>query len=187
MGKHKSASSVGNQTMFSSWLFGSPTNDFLEAARDGKYDLVREMLAHAAASLVVAEHRWDSKTALHLACFGDHLEVAQLLLKSGANVAAVDWFKRTPLHDACMKSDSSLKMVRLLLDNGADTETKDNDGWTPLHFACEKLNLEIIRLLLQRKANIDAQKLNWRNSIVLCIEPWLRRASSAVYRSQSRH
>ncbi|KAL3932538.1 MAG: hypothetical protein SGBAC_010805 [Bacillariaceae sp.] len=140
--------------MFFFSLFESPATTFLKAARDGNYEIVHGMLEQDV-SLVLFQDP-DRHTALHLACSSGQLKVVKLLLKSGANVAAVDVTKRTPLHSACIRSDSS-EIARLLLDAVADIEAKTRGGWTALHLACKTRNLEVIQLLLKRKANIEAK------------------------------
>ena len=46
--------------------------------------------------------------------------------------------------------------VQYLTNLGAQIEAKDENGWTPLHFAVKKGSLEIVKLLVEKGANIDA-------------------------------
>lgn len=39
----------------------------------------------------------------------------------------------------------------------ADVNSKGDNDWTPLHFSCLSGNLNIVNLLLNKKANIDAE------------------------------
>jgi ankyrin repeat protein len=64
------------------------------------------------------------------------LEAAQLLLKLGANINAVDANGETAMHGAALKNLP--KVVRFLAENGAKVDvcnTKDKFGSTPLMFA----------------------------------------------------
>jgi ankyrin repeat protein len=64
------------------------------------------------------------------------LEAAQLLLKLGADVNAVDANGETPMHGAAYKNQP--KVVQFLADNGAKIEIwnrKNKYGWTPLAIA----------------------------------------------------
>ncbi len=64
------------------------------------------------------------------------LEAAQLLLKLGADVNAVDAIGETAMHGAAYKNDP--KVVQFLADKGAKIEIwnhKNKWGWTPLQIA----------------------------------------------------
>ena len=47
-------------------------------------------------------------------------------------------------------------MALMLLENGANTEALSNDGRTPLHYASCCGYTEIVRILLDRGADIEA-------------------------------
>ncbi|GIY23002.1 hypothetical protein CEXT_480041 [Caerostris extrusa] len=70
---------------------------------------------------------------LHVACQEDHVECADILIKYGANINALDSKSATPLHASCF-SGSVLCMV-LLLKMGADINTPQSPS-TPLHQSC---------------------------------------------------
>ena len=63
----------------------------------------------------------------------DHLELANLLLKNGAQVNVQDENGQTPLHDSAFACHED--MVKLLVENGADTTIKNNEGKTPMDLA----------------------------------------------------
>lgn len=67
---------------------------------------------------------------LHNSCSYGHYEVAELLIKHGANVNASDLWQYTPLHEACSKS--RLEVCSLLLAHGADPSLMNCHGKTVL-------------------------------------------------------
>ena len=75
----------------------------------------------------------DRWTALHWASSGGHLDIAELLVSSGADMTIADYYGRTALHLAT--SYGHLDIVRLLLTEGADITIAANDGMTALHRA----------------------------------------------------
>jgi N-acyl-D-amino-acid deacylase len=78
-----------------------------------------------------------------------------MLLAKGANVAVMDQRKVTPLNAATFGNDTAT--VRLLLDASADVNTADTFiGLTPLINASGNRNLEAVKLLLAKGANVNA-------------------------------
>lgn len=78
----------------------------------------------------------DDCSLLHWAAINNRLEVAQLLIKKGANVNAVGGvLASTPLHWAARHGHA--RMVSLLVRNGADWTLRDVEGFTALHIAIQ--------------------------------------------------
>lgn len=113
-----------------------------------------------------------SRTPLHEAAWGDHYDVAALLLKSGADIDAKDRFHGTPLHYAAWKN--SVSVLRLLLSQGADIEAVTNHQFTgrgfsfvrhfhhnlfpgskPIHFAARQKSNDAARLLILHGADVN--------------------------------
>ena len=72
------------------------------------------------------------RTPLHWAAQENQIEIAELLLKNGANIGAKDIDGKTPLHIAT--SEGNNEFVNLLLKYGANESTKDNFGLTPYEY-----------------------------------------------------
>ena len=89
-------------------------------------------------------------TPLHRACGSSRLEVAQLLLESGADVNALGRAAETPLHLA-----DSIQMVRLLLLHGADPRKADRNGMTPISFAKAEKNSILAGLLREAISQLE--------------------------------
>lgn len=88
----------------------------------------------------------------------NNLELAELLLKYGANPNAINLGK-TCLHEAVM--NQLFDMAKLLIHYGADVLIKDKWGYLPLHRAAEKGNKAIIELLMKAYLELptDTKKL----------------------------
>jgi len=93
-----------------------------------------------------------NQTALHIACEIGSLEIAELLLKKGANVFARDVDDFTPLIAA--SRSGNLPIAKLLISYQANIEHVDKNGWTSLMWATYKGHGEVVQFMLLQGANI---------------------------------
>jgi ankyrin repeat protein len=125
-----------------------------EAAAIGRIDRVHELLLLEAGFVDL----WspDGFTALHLAAFFGHEEVAAELLKRGADVNAVarNQLRVQAIHSAAAGNHTGV--VGVLLDGGADPNARQEGGFTPIHAAAQNGNEELYELLVSRGADQEA-------------------------------
>ena len=104
---------------------------------------------------------------LGAALSGGHFKIAQLLYEHGAEVDVQGLGNRTLLR--CASSwghPAHLEIVQWLLSRGANLTVPDKQyGWTPLHAAALSGQVEISRLLLQYKADDNAQDLRGKTPL----------------------
>jgi len=130
---------------------------------------------------------YDRRTPLHIASSEGHLEICKLLLKRGAKINRSDRWGMAPLDDAhrhqhgevvqflqqnggkfgssllsinlisaCVEGD--VDEVRSLLKYGKiDLNSSDHDRRTPLHIAASEGQAEIVQLLCEKGADVDAK------------------------------
>jgi hypothetical protein len=70
-----------------------------------------------------------------------------------------------PLFEAIAQKDN--EVVKKMITSGFDVNTKNRGGLTALHVAVENENLEIIRFLLNRGANVNAKTKSRRTPIMM--------------------
>jgi len=133
------------------------SRNFLEAAKNGDYQLVKKLLKTGVNLNVTDAIGW---TALHMASFGGHTEIANFLIEKGIMVDAKDLDAWTALLVA--SANNHTNVVSLLIEKGADVNVKDKDGITPLHLAAVNGYIEIAKLLIQNCADINAQNKDGR-------------------------
>jgi ankyrin repeat protein len=115
-----------------------------------------KVLASSGASLEAANDL--GYTPLMAAIEGDHEDVIDFFLKSGANVNP--WViatmeveglgGATPLYTATRKEN--LAVIKKLLKRGVDVNRPTPSGWTPLKSAAQQGSLEIVKALLEAGA-----------------------------------
>lgn len=99
----------------------------------------------------------------------DSLKVVDELLKAPKiNVNLASRQNETPLMMACIKGH--LDLVRRLIKMGADV---NREGWTPLHYAASAdtpQTLDIVKLLLEESAYIDAASPNGSTPLMIAAQ-----------------
>lgn len=170
------------------------TAAIIKGAADGKFEAVKKELAKGINPDCVyltgnSEEGRVELTPLMItaknAVFQEHIQIAALLMKSGADINTKNSFGGTALAMAALnghermtefliKNGAELNVskgfplngaatnghkavVRLLLDNGADVNIRDVDGTTPLYGAILNHRDEIINMLLEKGADVNVK------------------------------
>ena len=89
------------------------------------------------------------ETALTLACCGGFLEVADFLIKAGANL---ELGASTPLMEAAQ--EGHLELTKYLLESRASVNAQSGTGDTALTYACENGHTDVADLLLKYGAEL---------------------------------
>uniref|UniRef100_A0A8D0D4C1 Euchromatic histone-lysine N-methyltransferase 2 n=1 Tax=Sander lucioperca TaxID=283035 RepID=A0A8D0D4C1_SANLU len=124
----------------------------------------------------------NRRSALHAAAQRGLLEVCYILVQAGAQVDALDKDRRTPLLEAIINNHievahylvqngaceddgytglhhaaklGNLEIVNMLLETGqVDVNAQDSGGWTPIIWSAEHKHVEVIKVLLNRGADV---------------------------------
>lgn len=141
--------------------------DIFAASMAGKRERVAELLA-SQADLKDA-HSHDGWTALHLAAFFGHKDVAEELLARGAHpqTRSLNAMQNTPLHAAA--ANRNAEIAELLIANGADVNAHQHGGWTPLHAAAQNGDAKLAGLLIALGAKKDARADNNQTALDLAL------------------
>jgi uncharacterized protein len=143
---------------------------FLDAARTGDADKIRELLAKGVPVDLREDfclhYHQNEQTALMYAAGAGHLEIVRILLKAGANVNAIDKMEsredggeQTALHYAARQPN--VAVVEELLNAGADpnalTKNAWNRGYVPLIYALRAGNRDVVQLLIKCGTNLGSK------------------------------
>uniref|UniRef100_A0A670J0F4 Ankyrin repeat and KH domain containing 1 n=1 Tax=Podarcis muralis TaxID=64176 RepID=A0A670J0F4_PODMU len=130
----------------------------MEAAREGHEEMVALLLAQGAN--INAQTEETQETALTLACCGGFSEVADFLIKAGADI---ELGCSTPLMEAAQ--EGHLELVKYLLAAGANVHATTATGDTALTYACENGHTDVADVLLQAGADLVILLFTFPHSI----------------------
>jgi ankyrin repeat protein len=146
------------------------------ACRTGDLTFVKLLIDHGA-DVLAADREGYSPICCAAAGWGwgkQYAEIIQLLVQHGVSLKQKTKSGETLLHLAVRAH--LLETAKYLLDAGLEVNATQKDGMTPLHYAvkysCEDTDTEIVKLLIQRGANVNAKT---RDTIVE------RTGNSSVY------
>lgn len=130
-----------------------------EATRVGDTEKVAAMLRPGKADVKGP----GGLTPLHVAAISGVMQVADMLLKKGANVDDACDGGLTALYFAIQNNNNNL--VGLLLQRGASLSVRNEQGRTPLHWACAvpgdrlegQARVRMVQMLLNKGADPQAQ------------------------------
>ncbi|XP_023677104.2 ankyrin repeat and KH domain-containing protein 1-like isoform X5 [Paramormyrops kingsleyae] len=131
----------------------------MEAAREGHEEMVALLLAQGAN--INAQTEETQETALTLACCGGFLEVADFLIKAGADI---ELGCSTPLMEAAQ--EGHLELVKYLLAAGANYHATTATGDTALTYACENGHTDVADVLLQAGADLEHESEGGRTPLM---------------------
>lgn len=126
----------------------------LMASRKQDWETVRSELKQK--DVPVNTTQPDGATALAWAVYWDNPEIAELLLRSGADPNIANAYGVTPLYLACKNRNPA--MVETLLKGGANVNAALWSGETPLMTAAETGVNEVVSVLLAHGANVNIQE-----------------------------
>ena len=122
------------------WLFEDGATPFLRAAQSGDIPLMKLLLAHGANPKIFTAHN-----------------VTPLAVAAGIGWVEGVTFEWSP--------KETLEAVKMCLDLGIDPNVADDEGRTSLHGAAHKGRTEVIQLLVDHGAKLDAHDGGSRDSI----------------------
>jgi len=125
------------------------------SAQKGYFDVVQLLLERQAD---IHAKTKNEITGLFFATVSGHVDVVRLLLKYKARVDAANAMGWTPLHASAnlIPADKAKPVATLLLDAKAAVDATDCEGNTALMLSAESGRLDMVQLLLESNADIQA-------------------------------
>ncbi|HUR88225.1 MAG TPA: ankyrin repeat domain-containing protein [Ramlibacter sp.] len=135
-------------------------DDFFIALKQDRADTVRALLQRGFEPNTPSP---DGLDALYVALRDGSLKSAQVLI----DWPKTDVDKRTPKDETPLMMASirgQAEIARKLLARGADV---NKTGWTPLHYAATSGHVDIMKMLLDQNAYIDAESPNGSTPLMM--------------------
>lgn len=142
-------------------VFAGAYEDFFLAVKNDNAQAVKALLARGLDPNLIEAERDD--TGLILALREDAMKVFMVLLNAeGIDIEAKSRNGDNALMIACYKGNKAA--VEALLRKGAEV---NRPGWAPLHYAAAIGSNDIVQLLLDKSAYIDAESPNKTTPIMM--------------------
>ncbi|MDG7052918.1 MAG: ankyrin repeat domain-containing protein, partial [Wolbachia endosymbiont of Alcedoecus sp.] len=124
--------------------------ELLTAVQNGDLNKVKSLISRSANVNTRDKYSW---TPLHWAAYKGHLEVAEFLVKKGADINAADKgpYGKKSIHVAA--ENNSKDIIEFFLSEGVSINDTDKQGYTPLHYAAWRGRLEVAKFLIEEYAN----------------------------------
>ena len=122
------------------WLFEDGATPFLRAAQSADVELMKLLLEHGANPKLFTAHN-----------------VTPLAVASGIGWVEGVTYEWSP--------EQNIEAVKMCLDLGIDPNVADDEGRTALHGAAHKGRVEVIQMLVDHGANLDAHDGGSRDSV----------------------
>ena len=122
------------------WLFEDGATPFLRAAQSGDVQLMKLLLAHGADPKIFTAHN-----------------VTPLAVAAG-----IGWVEGVTFE---WSEAEAIEAVKMCLDLGIDPNQADDEGRTSLHGAAHKGRPEVIQMLVDKGANMEAHDFGSRDSV----------------------
>lgn len=130
--------------------------DFLEAVRDKASQ--ETIMKYIEDGIDVNFQDKNGATALMISTLYGDLELTQMLLEKGANPNLQGKVVGLTPIILAVHNSNDVQMATLLLENGADPNLKTYIGFTTLMYSILNKNIEMTKLLLSYKANVNDQE-----------------------------
>ncbi|KAJ8876945.1 hypothetical protein PR048_021395 [Dryococelus australis] len=111
------------------------------------------LLDHYSTAYDYVQHTFDYP--IYWIGFGNHIELASLLLCAGLPVDTLDTDGYTMFHGASRRGH--LQLAEMLLDHSADVNVRDDNGETPLMKAAHYNQPEMVKMLLEHSADVNVR------------------------------
>ena len=126
---------------------------FISAAECGDRELIKLLLKQG---ININCTNSDGATALMLAVFNSHHNIASFLIKNQIDVNTQDQGGFNALMLACEAQSAHINTIKQIIEKGANINSESNRSSTALMAAAKSGHLDIVKLLVDKGAEINA-------------------------------
>lgn len=93
----------------------------------------------------------ENLSLLHIASLNEQIDLVEYLVNNNVIIDIVDFQNNTPLKYGIR----NINIAKILLNNGANPNHKNDNGYSCFHYACSTHNLDLIKLMVQKDADVN--------------------------------
>ncbi len=151
-------------------LTGCTKTSLIASARYGDVVMMNKLLNEGARVDEPNEGVW-SATPLFWSLYECKFETAKILLAKGAKATAKDSYGYSALQVAAGCKNAETSVIEDLIQKGADVRHKsDKDGYTSLHDACMSGTPDVVKLLIDKGADVNAADKKGTTPLMLAVK-----------------
>ena len=135
------------------FVAGAGKSEIADAAQRGDRAAVQKLILQ---KVDVNAPQVDGATALHWAVYRQDLDLADMLIRAGANVKAVNRTNVAPIEMAALYGNAEL--LDRLIKAGADPKHRGPNGETMVMFAARNGNPAALKVLLEAGAEVNVRE-----------------------------
>lgn len=151
-------------------LTGCTKTSLIASARYGDVVMMNKLLNEGAKVDEPNEGVW-SATPLFWSLYECKFETAKILLAKGAKATAKDSYGYSALQVAAGCKNAETSVIEDLIQKGADVRHKsDKDGYTSLHDACMSGTPDVVKLLIDKGADVNAADKKGTTPLMLAVK-----------------
>lgn len=142
------------------------------AARRGYMELA-ELLIAANPPIHLNAQTNTGWTALQMAVYINHSDMARLLIQKGANIELYNQERWTAFHIAAKSGNTEIleDLMQHSKDPRSSINAQNAQDWIPLHLACMENHLGVISFLIQRGSELNTSGVSgWTPLHVACAQ-----------------
>jgi ankyrin repeat protein len=148
--------------------------ELFEAVKKGDAEKLKEFLSKGIKTDLRDK---EGFTPLHYAVINNRKDIAEILIKHGANVNTKNLLGETPLHYSARLCLAEI--AELLVSSGANVNITNNYGMTPLHYSAHNNCIAVAKVLIDNSADPNIREdngctpLHWASSNCYLDMVWL--------------
>jgi ankyrin repeat protein len=132
------------------------------SVRAGNIEMANYLIEYGASLYTTTGPEHEKESLMHDAVQGGSLEMVKFLVEKGAPINELNDFTQSPVHLAAW--EGNIQIMDFLLrqyDSNMPLHQRDGSNYTALDIAAHQGNLDLAKLLVERRAPVNRSTFDW--------------------------